>query len=294
MIVPLRLVLRATLAASLLAGALGVVPAAAADDPSTAPSPTPTTEPSPGPVSTPAAEPTAEPAAEPTAPPTVAPTAEPSEEPSVDPTAQPSPEPSPEPSPSASPGPSPAWTGRMNLYRSSAWVRQYRNYTCTAASAQTMLNLIRGRSDRSLLLQLRIIKYAKAHDYLRYSAGSDPAGWARALKRFGAGAYTWRTFSSKAAALRYAALRMRTTGKPVGLLVWRGRHAWTMTGFTSATDPLSDPSAVVTGVYVAPPLVGVDPKPNTYITTSALGRFAKYQERDGLKSLVGRWVVVAP
>ena len=87
---------------------------------------------------------------------------------------------------------------------------------------------------------------------------------------------------------------MLATGKPAGLLVWRGRHAWTMTGFTSATDPRTDPTAVVTGVFVAPPLVGVDPRPNTYLTVSRLGTFARYEERDGLRTWVGRWVVVAP
>ncbi len=286
---PLRLVLRAILAASLLAGALGAVPAAAADDSaSAAPSPTMSSEPSPS------ADPA--PTVEPTAPPTVEPTAGPSAQPSADPSPSESPTADPSESPGTTPSPSPvpAWTGRFNLYRSTAWVRQYRNYTCTAASAQTMLNLIKGRSDRSLLLQLRIIKYAKAHDYLRYSAGSDPAGWARALTAFGGGTYSWRVFSTKSAALQYAAIRMRATGKPVGLLVWRGRHAWTMTGFTSATDPATDPAASVTGVYVAAPLVGVDPRPNAYITAVALTTFARYQERDGLRTWVGRWVVVAP
>ena len=173
-------------------------------------------------------------------------------------------------------------------------MRQYRDYTCTAASTQTMLNLIRGRSNRSLLFQLRIIKYARAHDYLRFSRGSDPAGWARALTYFGGGTYRWKTFPTRSAALRYAAARMLATGKPAGLLVWKGRHAWTMTGFTSLTDPRTDPNAAVTGIYVAPPLVGVDPKPNTYLRSTTLGTFARYNERDGLRSLVGNWVVVAP
>jgi hypothetical protein len=274
--------------ASLVCALVGAGPVAAAEDPTASPSPAPTGEPTPEPTPVPTPEPTQEPPAEPTPEPT---TRAPDE-----PTADPSSDPSPSESPEASPTPDiePAWTGSFNLYRSTAWVRQYRNYTCTAASTQTMINLIRGRSDRSLLLQLRIIKYAKTHDYLRGSAGSDPAGWARALTRFGGGTYAWRTFTSRSSALRYAAKRMLATGKPVGLLVWRGRHAWTMTGFTSATDPRTDPAAVVTGIYVAPPLVGVDPRPNTYIRAGSLATFARYRERDGLRTWVGRWVVVAP
>lgn len=290
---PLRFVLRAALIASLLASLVAAGPAAAAD-PGAEPSPTPSTEPTPEPLPEPTPEPTPGPVDPPsTEEPSAGLTSEPSAEPSAEPTPDPSPGESPIASPSAPPV-VPAWSGRFNLYRFSAWVRQYRNYTCTAASAQTMINLIRGRADRSLLLQMRIIKYARAHDSLRWSAGSDPAGWARALTYFGAGPYSWRTFTSRSAALRYAAQRMIATGKPAGLLVWRGRHAWTMTGFTSATDPRTDPAAVVTGVFVAPPLVGVDPRPNTYLTVARLGTFARYQERDGLRTWIGRWVVVAP
>ena len=37
--------------------------------------------------------------------------------------------------------------------------------------------------------------------------------------------------------MRYAAKRNRLTGKPVGLLVARGGHAWVMTGFQATADP---------------------------------------------------------
>ncbi len=268
---------RALLAAGLVTAMAGVGPVAAADDPVPSPAPTASVTPAPDPTPAPPHPSPSAPAPSPTG------SAAPSPEPSLVPT------PNPSPAPSATP-----WAGGFNLYRSTAWVRQYRNYTCTAASAQTMLNLIRGRSDRSVLQQLRIIRYARAHDSLRYSNGSDPAGWARAITHFGGGTYRWKTFTSQAAALRHAAQRMLVTGKPAGLLVWRGRHAWTMTGFTAATDPRTDPAALITGVWVAPPLVGVDPRPNTYIRAASLGTFARYRERDGLVTWVGRWVVVAP
>jgi hypothetical protein len=306
--------LRGLLIATLVATIVAAGPAAAADeltpDPSVPAEPTPTPAPDPQPTPdpeppSPSPEPGLDSEPEPPSPspPPEPGTPSPGDEPtpSADPAPSADASPSPAPSASADPAPTPApggglapWTGRFNLYRSTAWVRQYRDYTCTAASAQTMLNLIRGRSNRSLLLQLRIIKYAQAHDYLRGSMGSDPAGWARALTYFGGGAYRWKTFSSQSSALRYAAARMLATGKPAGLLVWKGRHAWTMTGFTSLTDPRTDPYAAITGVFVAPPLVGVDPKPNTYLRPTALGTFARYAERDGLRSLVGYWVVVAP
>ena len=34
-----------------------------------------------------------------------------------------------------------------------------------------------------------------------------------------------------------AARAMESTGRPVGLLVWRGRHAWVMSGFKATKDP---------------------------------------------------------
>ena len=39
-------------------------------------------------------------------------------------------------------------------------------------------------------------------------------------------------------ALRLAAASIRQTNRPVGLLVWRGRHAWVMSGFKATADPL--------------------------------------------------------
>jgi hypothetical protein len=293
----LRAPLRALLAACLVATVVVVVPVAASDgatpDPSASAEPTPEPGPSTGPG--PSAEPTASP--DPTPDPSSAadPSGVPGTSPSPDPSA------SPDPGAGSSPGPTPpptvvvgTWLGSYNLYRSGAWVRQYQNYTCTAASAQTMLNLIRKRADRSLVTQMRIIRYAQLHDHLRFSRGTDPSGWAQAMTYFGGGRYTWRVFPTRSQALRFAAARMLATGKPAGLLVWRGRHAWTMTGFTSLTDPRTDPAVIVTGVFVAPPLVGVDPRPNTYIPTASLGTFARYQERDGLQIWLGRWVVVAP
>ena len=38
-----------------------------------------------------------------------------------------------------------------------------------------------------------------------------------------------------------AALSMALTKRPVGLLVWGGKHAWVMTGFTSDADPRIHP-----------------------------------------------------
>ena len=57
------------------------------------------------------------------------------------------------------------------------------------------------------------------------------------LNRYGGGDYRIVTSSDLGVLMRYAAKRNRLTGKPVGLLVARGGHAWVMTGFQATADP---------------------------------------------------------
>ncbi len=72
---------------------------------------------------------------------------------------------------------------------------------------------------------------------------------------------------------------MRRTDRPVGLVMWRGRHAWVMSGFESVGDPASDPDATITGVRVLDPLYprgssvwGRSPKPNSLLTPATLAK----------------------
>ena len=52
--------------------------------------------------------------------------------------------------------------------------------------------------------------------------------------------------------MKLASRAIERTGAPVGLLVWRGRHAWVMSGF-EATKDLSD-GGKVTSVTIYDPL----------------------------------------
>lgn len=187
------------------------------------------------------------------------------------------------------------WTGTVNLYRGSAFVTQKTGAWCVAASTQFMVNLATGSSDRTRSTQQAIMSYAKSHDTLAVSDGSDPEGWAAALRRYGAGRnYEWRTFTSYGASIEYAVGRIRLTGKPVGLLVWSGRHAWVMHGFRATADPASGGAFGVTSVYVSGPLSGTDPV-NVRMTPSALARwYTRYAERDGYMGWVGKYVIVSP
>src|SRR5688572_7619470 len=160
------------LAAALGSSMLGSMPwaVAAADEPS--PTPTATPEPTPVPTATPT--PTATPSPRRTLSPTVPPT--PTPPPTPRPTLAPAPTPTPTPSPT--PRRTPVIT-KVNLYRSTAMVRQYTNYWCVPAATQSMVNLVRPTSNRSYLTQKFYYKTIREHHRYYYATrGNDPQGWA--------------------------------------------------------------------------------------------------------------------
>ena len=127
-------------------------------------------------------------------------------------------------------------------------------------------------------------------------AGSEPEGWAGTLNTFGYGPYVVRSERTRAGAIEAAARAIRETGRPVGLLVWRGAHAWVMSGFEAEADPLSPGHLDVRAVYVQDPwhprvssIWGPGQSPNTRITVSDLAAdylpwrrpTARYPEKDG-------------
>ena len=75
-----------------------------------------------------------------------------------------------------------------------------------------------------------------------------------------------------------AALALAETKRPVGLVMWAGRHAWVMTGFKATADPRKHDDARVTRVRVMDPLYphgsrwGASPAPNRLITLKTLAK----------------------
>jgi hypothetical protein len=103
-------------------------------------------------------------------------------------------------------------------------------------------------------------------------------------------------------ALQTAASQIRETGKPVGLLVHFGRHAWLMTGFAATADPATTSDFQVTAAEVVGPLwpLGTlngehfDPGPGTWMDTNDLARkFNTYTEPDQ-PIWYGKYVTVVP
>jgi hypothetical protein len=102
-------------------------------------------------------------------------------------------------------------------------------------------------------------------------------------------------------ALLVAARAMKETGRPVGLLMWHGRHAWVMSGFEATADP-SARGARVTAAIVEDPLYpngssvwGPSPVPGSKVSVKALAR--QFVPRIGswsTPSLAGTYVLVLP
>ena len=131
-------------------------------------------------------------------------------------------------------------------------------------------------------------------------------GWAAGLNILGAGPYRLVGTKTLGDAMRTAASAIAATGRPVGLLVWRGRHAWVMSGFEATANPRATSDFRVTRAIVHDPLYphgnamwGPSPSPGQAITLGALGRqFVPRRMTDrvgGLPStLGGRYVLVLP
>ncbi len=174
-------------------------------------------------------------------------------------------------------------TESINLYRSSAMVRQYTNYWCVPATTQSMVNLVRGTSNRSYATQQFMYKKTRLNNAYAYaSLGNDPKGWAWALNYFSRGeaSYEAHAYSSRTAAIQEIADSLMRTRHPVGVTVRRGTHAWVVLGFKGDVLPGDPSSRRVFGFYVSGPLGSpTDPWAVKYISLDAFNAaFTRYHE----------------
>jgi hypothetical protein len=169
-------------------------------------------------------------------------------------TVSPAPTPVPTPVPSASPAPS-AGPFAMDIYRRGVFVSEETKISCASAAIQIVVNLVGPRIDTSTAFQRRITSLAvdfTTHDDSS-NGGWGPAGMAAAITHLSGVTYELRIAPSRAAALRLAATAIRASGRPVVLLVWRGAHAWVMTGFTATRDPRATASFTLTAARILDP-----------------------------------------
>jgi len=204
----------------------------------------------------------------------------------------------------------------MNLFVASGFRYQDPNMAaCTATSVRSMLNFISLRSTGGEgfvwqptvwgSVRDRILAWQRTHDTLVGGRGSDPHGWRNALNYYGWGetalyagsrVYEDVPFNSFDGAMKAAVRALIVTGKPVGVLGWRGAHAQMITGYFGLVgDPFAKDANgrwanrfSVRGFYLTDPLRRsriVD----RGVTYTALRRsrdyrlrFQRYYERDSI------------
>jgi len=195
---------------------------------------------------------------------------------------------------------------KLDLGTRADFVAQTNFVQCVGASMQMMLNMIQSDDDRSAATQLELQQLARQWSGTRPDGnerqGASVRGWAAGLNLLGAGPYKLAGATTIEEALLLAAKAMRRTGKPVGLLMWRGRHAWVMSGFRATGDPAVSGSRV-TAVFVEDPLYphgssvwGPSPAPGGALTVEELGRQyvpRRTSNRFG-SALSGKYVLVLP
>jgi hypothetical protein len=235
--------------------------------------------------------------------PTAAPTAAP---PTAGPTPTPAP-PTPTPTPLVvDPRPKPGKFA-MDISRPNAFVRQVTTAMCVPASMQIMINLMSDAApDRSRETQMSL--YTLARGYSPWITperdGASANGWAAGLEHLGYGDFEPMSLSSMGEALKVAARQMRYTEKPVGLLVWRGDHAWVMSGFKATADPAFTDDFEVTSVWIEDPWFGRTDRtwgtglaPHSLVSTTDLADdFVSWSSRYFWSAwgTSSRYVIVAP
>ena len=195
----------------------------------------------------------------------------------------------------------------LDLGRPNAFVRQKNADMCVPAAMQTMINLMSDQPpDRTRETQVAL--YTLARSYSPWITpdrdGAAANGWAAGLEHLGYGDFEPMSLPTMADALKVAARQMRYTGRPVGLVVWHGDHAWVMSGFKANADPAWTDDFDVTAVWVEDPWFGRTDRtwgsglePHTLLDTTELaGHFVAWPSRwfAPVYGSANRFVIVAP
>ncbi|MBP1136377.1 hypothetical protein JOE31_002609 [Arthrobacter sp. PvP023] len=181
---------------------------------------------------------------------------------------------------------------------------QYTFEWCVAASIQIMHNLIDKTGTvtwADSVQQGELWEMARARSTDSFN-GANPLGWAQVLNEVGMGPYAVVSIADYEDALQTAARAIVDTGRPVGLVLWRGRHVSVMSGFESLGDPSQFPEFPVTAIRVQDPLYpyggeqwGPSPAPNSLLTPEQLAtQFVVREPRRWSTDLPTGYLLVLP
>ena len=193
----------------------------------------------------------------------------------------------------------------MNLFRKGDFVHQGTKDWCVAGSTQIMMNIIdSGKANRSLAFQERLYERGRQLSPNKTKLGPigvDLTGWAELLNTNGYGPYVVEASKTRRGAIRKAAKAIRLTGRPAGLVTWRGAHSWVMSGFTATADPAYSQDYQVKAAYIqdtwypsVSTIWGASDPPNTLVPMGRLKEDylpyvrprANYAKRDGKFMLI--------
>jgi hypothetical protein len=236
-----------------------------------------------------------------TAAPTAAPATTVRPSPTATPTPTPTPTVAPTPSPTATPTLPPPAAFALNLFQEGDFVPQHTFEWCVGASIQMAHNLVMAETRSSYEDQQALWAMARDRSTNAFN-GANPRGWAATLNDIGIGPYQLVSIPDYDQALHTAAAAIHDTGRPVGLVMWRGRHAWVMSGFESMGDPAIHPDFSVTGVRVLDPLFphgsgtwGPSPQPNALLSPAELAaQFVIREPRRWSSDLPAGFLLVLP
>ncbi len=152
--------------------------------------------------------------------------------------------PSPSLVPSGTPGPF-----SMDLYKEGDFASEFLDTWCVPAAMQTSMNIMNLEPDTTRDTQARLFDLAVSLGG-GASGGADPIGWAKGLTSLGYGNYQVGSKLKMVDAIHLVAKQIRITGRPAGLLVWKGWHSWVVSGFTATADPATTDKFTVVSVNI--------------------------------------------
>jgi hypothetical protein len=230
------------------------------------------------------------------------PTPRPTQAPTATPAPTPTPTATPTPTSTLTPAPTPVPVTAVNLYTAGDFVSQATKDQCVSAAMQIMLNVVNAEADTSKGTQAMLDRLATELSAAR-NGGTEPKGWAAGLEQLGAGGYEVLVAPTRGKAIERAVRAIRATGRPAGLLVWRGAHSWVLHGWEATADPAGPDPMTVTQLYVSDPwyprissIWGESRGPNARITPAQLEEdFLPWRRPSGrYPGMDGQYVVVVP
>ena len=139
----------------------------------------------------------------------------------------------------------------MDLYGKNDAVTEATKWYCVPAAMLTMINIMSRGAEHSRVAQKKLYQLARQlSPKTLVGRGAEPIGWARGLDQLGFGGFEVAVFATRRQAVQAAARAIRLTGRPAGLLAWRGAHSWVMSGFQATRDPAVTDDYLVNGVYI--------------------------------------------